>query len=515
MNLIKQLIPIVLLATLLTFPVYRSGTVSAQDIYWPTQEWHTSSPEAQGLDSGTLAQMLTAVMDQGAGIHSVLVIRHGTIVLEAYGYPYQPDTLQNTQAASATVLSALVGSAVQQGYITSVDQAVLDFFPEHTFANLDDAKRAMTLEDILTMRAGLSLSKSEEDMWQSPDLVQAILDQPLSSAPGTDFVYNGMVSNLLGLIVSAATGQNTLDFAAHRLFEPLGIQNFRWEQPAPGIVDGDLGLWLTPRDMAKIGYLYTTDGVWDGVQIFSPGWVAASTTSYITDPTTAIGGLPEQIADGYGFLWMLSNQGFFMASTFGGQAILVHPDLDLIAIFTFGGNAGTTAGDYAKGMVETFVLPAVQSPDPLPENPEKQAELADAILALAAPPEPAPVPALPANIQDISNHVYSLEDNSNGWSSLELRFEPDQAQAALILDGETYQVGLDGVFRVNTNADIPWLLKGEWVTDTAFQMELEQLGSPYSSEWLLRFDGSSVSVRTKSVEYYESTIERFNGSAQP
>ena len=111
----------------------------------------------------------------------------------------------------------------------------------------------------------------------------------------------------------------------------------------------------------------------------------------------------------------------------------------------------------------------MQLPDPLPENPEKQAELADAILALAAPPEPAPVPALPANIADISNHVYSLEDNSNGWSSLELRFEPDQAQAALILDGETYQVGLDGVFRVNTNADIPWLLKGEWVTDAAFR----------------------------------------------
>ena len=512
MNLTRRFISFLFGFLLITYPIHDHIPVSAQDDtpYWPTQEWHTATSESQGIDSALLAPMLTAFQEQRfAEVHSILVIRHGTIVLEAYGYPYQADTLHSLQGATKGITAALVGSAIQQGFITSVDQPVLDFFPERTFANLDENKRAITLADLLTMRSGLPVADVSEDVWQTDDYTQAILDQSMSTEPGTTFLYNRMASILLGLIVAETSGQDTQSFAVQHLFEPLGISNFRWDDVSPGTVNADTGLWLTPRDLAKIGYLYLHNGVWEDNQILPPDWVTASTSVQVNEALF----FNEPIADAYGYQWWVYDQGYYMVAAYGAQAVIVQPDLDLIVVFT----GGTDVGNYEsfpRSFFESFILPAIVSADPLPENPEGQTQLENAILTFAQP-ETTPVPASPAFAQDLSNRVYTLESNPAGWSTLELHFEPDQPEASLIVNGEALQVGLDGAFRLNDRPDIPWLLRGEWVGDTAFQIDWVPLGYPFPSQWLLRFEDMSVNVRLKDTGFYSSTVTRFTGSAQP
>ncbi len=258
----------VLLVMLLAAPI------QAQDTPWPTDGWPTSSPEAQGIDSGQLADLFAVIEEQDINIHSVLIIRHGALVVEAYRYPYQPDTLHSLQSCTKSVVSALVEIAIQQGYIAGADQRVLDLLPGWTFEQVDEAKRAMTIGDLLTMRSGLPYTLSAE-AWATGDIIQAVLDLPMVDQPGSRFVYSAIQPTLLAAIVGETSGMKTIDFITQNLFEPLGIQDYYW--PAlndRGDVDGNAALSLTPRDMAKIGYLYLRDGQWDGVPILPPGWVA-------------------------------------------------------------------------------------------------------------------------------------------------------------------------------------------------------------------------------------------------
>jgi CubicO group peptidase (beta-lactamase class C family) len=481
---------------------------SAQDTapYWPTDGWRTSSPEAQGMDSGRLAAMLAYIEDEDINIHSVLVVRHGYLVTEAYRYPYQPETLHSLQSCTKSIVSALVGIAIQQGAIDGVDQHVVDLFPERTIDRLDDTKRAMTVEHLLTMQSGLTEADSEE-IWQGDNLTQALLDLPMSAEPGTRFVYSGIASQLLAEIVAETTGMSTLDFATQNLFEPLGIQETLWETVVPGHVNAGAGLWLTPRDMAKVGYLYLRDGQWEDTQILPPGWAAASATPHVDSPRM----VDTQIADGYGYQWWVDGAGYYMALGAGGQTIFVQPDLDLVAVLTSG---LVTDDGIPVGLFEAFILPAVESQQPLPENPEKQGELETQILALAQP-ESVPVPSLPATAYRISDQTYVLEDNTLGWSSLALHFNQDALEeATVIVNDIRWRVGLDGVFRVNDNEQsLPFLLKGRWITDDSFEMNWEALGSPYPIRVLLRFEDTTVRGRAWYHGYEEATW-RFTGVAE-
>ena len=155
--------------------------------YWPTQGWRTASPESQGMDSALLLDMLDVIWQNDIKIDSVLVIRNGYIVLDAYGYPFDAADRQNIYSCSKSVTSALIGIAIDKDYIKGVYQPVLDFFPEHTAQNLDADKKAMTLEHLLTMSSGLDCRDSYRYRWigleqmkKSPDWVQFMIDLPMA-----------------------------------------------------------------------------------------------------------------------------------------------------------------------------------------------------------------------------------------------------------------------------------------------------------------------------------------------
>jgi CubicO group peptidase (beta-lactamase class C family) len=320
------------------------------DAYWPTEAWRVSTPEEQDMDAALLQQMLDAIDDQFLNIDSVIVVRNGYIVLEKYYSPYRQKDPHDTWSITKSVVSALVGIAIQAGYIPSVDDPVLDYFPERTFENNDARKRAITVEHLLTLSSGLAWDW--DDMVSSRDWVQYTLDQPMHVEPGTEFFYSSGDAHLLSAILQAATGLNTRDFAQRYLFDPLGISDVTWKTDLEGIAKGGWGLAMKPRDMAKLGYLYLNQGAWDGQQIIPARWIEASTTRHIQVPE------PVEPWDLYmGYLWWVHGDGPYAAHGMKGQFIYVIPELDLVVVFT----SDITDAKFAQPqlLIRDYVIPAV------------------------------------------------------------------------------------------------------------------------------------------------------------
>ncbi|HEV8315092.1 MAG TPA: serine hydrolase, partial [Burkholderiaceae bacterium] len=251
---------------------------AAADVPWPTAGWETSTPEAQGMSSDALARLV----DFGAAnqMDSLLVVRHGRIVAEAHYAPFRAGTRHAINSATKAVTGTLIGIAQQQGLIGRLDQPVLELLADRSVPAADERKKALALEHLLDMTSGLDWQeplsgrpRTAIDMEQTRDWPRFVLERPMAQAPGSGFNYNSGNSHLLSAIIAAKSGRSTLDFAREQLFKPLGITDIVWRQDPQGLATGGFGLYMLPRDLAKIGYLYLRRGQWDGRQLIAAAWV--------------------------------------------------------------------------------------------------------------------------------------------------------------------------------------------------------------------------------------------------
>jgi CubicO group peptidase (beta-lactamase class C family) len=346
----------------------------------PAHGWPTSTPEEQGIDSELLADMLAAMQEHDYHIDGLLVVRHGHLVLAAYRYPYREDSLHVVHSCTKSVVSALVGIAIDQGHIEGVDQRVLDLLPGRTVANLDEKKSQMTLEDLLTMTTGLECRDSYLYRWsglnemrRSVDWVQFMLDLPMAEEPGTHFEYCNGASFLLSAILQEATGMNALAFAQEHLFGPLGISDVEWPSSPQGIATGWGGLRMHPRDMAKFGLLYLQEGQWGGQHLVPAAWIEASRRKHV----------PATLQDGYGYQWWIADNGVYMALGYAGQFIFVSPDLDLVVVAVSDLEERDFYGP--QDLLNEYIIPAAGSSSPLPPNPAGVLRLQSLVEELAAP----------------------------------------------------------------------------------------------------------------------------------
>lgn len=341
--------------------------------YWPTEEWRTSTPEEQGMHSSILADMMERI--QGSyQIDSVLVVRNGYVVLDAYFWPFSKGQKHIIHSCTKSVMSALIGIAIDKGYIKNVNQPVMEFFPDRTLSNLNALKQSITLENLLTMTSGLKCRDSYlyswaglSEMTTSNDWAQYVLDLPMAKAPGEKFEYCNGVSHLLSVIIQNMTKMKTSDFARKHLFEPLGIADVGWTINSQGIDVGYGHMWLKPQDMAKIGWLYLNKGRWGNKQIVSSTWVEASTRGHI-DAT---------LYDQYGYQWWIDSAGFYMAVGYKGQFIFVIPEKNIVAVFT--SDLPSRYFPAPRKFLNEYVIPAAASFKPLHSNPDEKARL-DALL---------------------------------------------------------------------------------------------------------------------------------------
>jgi CubicO group peptidase (beta-lactamase class C family) len=327
------------------------ATIPAEGPYWPTDGWRTSLPEDQGMDSQILAEMQDAIQQRRVILHSLLVIRNGYLVSETYYQSYQPDIPHDIYSCTKSFTSTLIGIALDKGYIDRLDHRVVDFFPQRKFANLDPQKEAMTLENLLTMTSGLDWQDKDptfREMNESPDWVKFVLDKPIIHSPGSQFNYCTGCSHVLSAILQETTGMNTLEFARQTLFEPLGISGNAWPKDRDGVPTGGSSLMITPREMAKLGYLYLRRGQWDGQQIVSEAWVENATQPHI-----------EVDGDmGYGYQWWTyPSLEAYTALGLRGQMIFVIPASDLVIVTTAG--MGNDHEDIIP-LIEQFIVPSIQ-----------------------------------------------------------------------------------------------------------------------------------------------------------
>jgi CubicO group peptidase (beta-lactamase class C family) len=314
-------------------------------------------------------------------MYSMVIIRNGYLVAEEYFQGTQT-TLRNIYSCTKSFTSALIGIAIQEGYIESINTPVLDFFPSYNFTNVDDRKQNMTLYHLLTMTTGLEWDEADYSdssnplylMWNSPDWVQFVLDLKMITAPGTTFSYNSGASHILSAILTTTTGMNTLEFAKSRLFDPLGIVDYSWPVDPQGIPKGGEGLELAPRSLAKLGQLYLANGSWKSQQLVPKEWVINSSQYSLNSPTSSY--------YGYGYQWWIHPDGIFSAWGYAHQRVLVVREYQVVATFT--SYMPTASGDPAAYLVRTFVLPAIFSHENYSE-PQSSSDVSTTTFILLLP----------------------------------------------------------------------------------------------------------------------------------
>jgi CubicO group peptidase (beta-lactamase class C family) len=303
---------------------------------WP---WEAVSPESQGIRSADIDRMVDHIEGSDLDVHSVIIYRDGTVPVELYFDPFEATTTHNMKSTSKGVISTLVGIALHEGFIESLDDSVLSYMPEYDDG--DPGKDDITIRDLLTMSAGLKWDENNLNsmytFFVSKRIAKRVLDQPLEDTPGTTFTYNTGLTHLLSVVISRASGMSTMEFAEAYLFGPLEIENVQWDTDRDGVHIGGSELFLTPRDMMKLGVLYLNGGVYDGMQVVPASWVEMATSTQIT-------GSFHGASIEYGYLWWLGignplftyldEDDAFMAMGVRGQRILVLPESDTVVLVT-------------------------------------------------------------------------------------------------------------------------------------------------------------------------------------
>jgi len=348
---------IVMLTLLAAAPVVGGQTRPTAGQEKTKDGWESAPPVGENLDPMVIGAMLDRVRS-GAyrNVHSIVIARHGKLVVEEYFPRTEGDRREQalrraspveSTSATKSVTSILIGIAIDRGLIRGVDEKLSTFFPEYADIFADPAKAKLTLKDLLTMTAGLAWDEWTRPytdprndhiaMVRSDDPIRYVIERPVVSPPGATFTYNSGLSIVLGQVIFKVSGLRADKFAERHLFEPLGITDFYWVKYPDDIVQTGGGLYLRPRDMAKLGQLFLDGGRRNGKQIVSEPWVKESTGCRVD------GAKIEAAAksSGYGYQWWLGSFRVgdrdvpsYSARGRGGQFIIVLPDQQMVVVFT-------------------------------------------------------------------------------------------------------------------------------------------------------------------------------------
>jgi CubicO group peptidase (beta-lactamase class C family) len=309
-----------------------------------------------GLDTAVLQQRSRDM----PRLHSLLISHQGGRIYEQYFAGRDAGQPANLKSASKSIISALVGLALQNGHIKDINQPIVDFFPEYIGTEVEDTVRGITIRNLLTMQGGLaSTSGSNYGSWvASRNWVDAALKSPMVADPGTAMIYSTGTTHLLSAIVTRASGMNTKEFAQRYLADPMGFRMAYWSRDPQGVYFGGNDMEITPRQMLDIGEIYLNGGVHDGKRILSEQWVRDSHQPHAESPR----------GEGrhYGYGWWLRDMADLqvpLAWGYGGQFIFVVKEYDLVIVITSDSNPGPERGAHMRSiydLVEFDILQPLQ-----------------------------------------------------------------------------------------------------------------------------------------------------------
>jgi len=370
-----------------------------------------STPERQGIASAAIRAFVQAADTAIDAMNSVMIVRHGQVVAEAWWAPYDAATPHVLYSLSKSFTSTAVGLAAAAGKL-SLDDPVLSFFPADAPAAPSANLRAMRVRDLLRMNTGqvteAPLGITDDSTLHGETWVRRFLAHPVPYKPGTHFLYNSPATYMLSAIVQKTTGQTVLDYLTPRLFEPLGIARPTWVESPEGIDAGAYGLNVRTEDIAKLGLLYLQGGVWNGTRILPAAWVDEATARQ-----TSNGSSPTSDWDqGYGYQFWRSRHGYRGDGAFG-QYMLVLPQYDAVVAIT----SGVRDMQSVMNLVWDRLLPAM-GPAPLAEDPAARGALLATLSGLAVK-RPAGRATSPLAAR-VSGRWYTLADNDRGLRAVSL-----------------------------------------------------------------------------------------------
>jgi len=377
------------------------ASASAAQTPWPTNGWPMSSPELRGLAPETFASLTARIRTGEFGyVDRLLVVHDGWLIVNErfannyraisrgarsplgcgvdactgpadshqynYLHPdwhpfYQGHEIHTLQSVTKSVASALIGVAIHRGEIPGVEAPVLSFLGDYDVSRADRRLRRATLADLLTMRSGIEWHEADRpldetnttvQLERSPDWIRFTLAQPVNAEPGTRWVYNSGGTQLLSEIIRKATGRHADEYADLYLFRPLGIRDWHWKKTPTDHPDTQSGLYLDAEQLAKIGWLYLNDGVWDGVRILPEAWVRESTARQVDQAGAG--------RMGYGYQWWRvdwQETEMWASFGFGGQLMLVVPAHRTLAVVNGWNVFGNRAPPILDALIAALLAP--------------------------------------------------------------------------------------------------------------------------------------------------------------
>lgn len=379
------------------------------------------APEALGISSRAISRFLQTAQRENFGLHSAILLRHGKTALECYFKPYAKDSVHILYSLSKSFTSTAVGFAVQERLL-SLDDKLVDFFPDKLPCAPCGYMQQVTLENLLCMASGHS---EEPPALEGKDWVYNFLTSYIDHEPGSLFTYNTAGTFMIAAIVQKVTGMTVTEYLKPRLFDPLGFSSDTcWEQSPDGIDCGGYGLHITTRDLAKFGQFLLQRGVWDGKQLLDEAWVDRATAKHIDNYGELDWGC------GYGFqFWRCQPDGVYRGDGAFGQYCIVMPKQDAVLVIN------SSVQDMQKTLTAVWeiLLPAM-SDAPLPKDKDAENALLNLCTGLKVPVQV----ESPVGRTDINGITYRLSENQAKLTGIRAVFGEGQDTLYLIRADSTF-----------------------------------------------------------------------------
>jgi len=393
-----------------------------------------STPEIQGISSEGIIRFLEAIEQSHQEFHSLMILRHGHVVAEAWWAPYSSEHRQQLYSLSKSFTGTAIGLAVSEGLFT-VDDPIIKFFPDILPDQISDNLAALKIKHLLSMSVGhakdsiLILEASAPGVpWE-----KTFLSLPVVYKPGSQFMYNSGASFMLSAVIKKVTGLTAHEYLGPRLYKPLNITNTTWGENCEGINMGASHLRMPTEDIAKFGQLYLQKGLWNGKQVISKEWVAAASSKQIEN-----GRNDSSWGYGYGYQFWLNPPGGFRADGAFGQYSMILPEQDAVVVIT----SESIETKKTMQVVWDVLIPEMKN-DPLSKNKTGNKLLLQKLEALKYDP---PKRATSSPITGkISGKDFILNENPFNAKAVSFRFTDDTCVFSLKEDGKPDIVITNGV----------------------------------------------------------------------
>lgn len=445
--------------------------------------------------TGPVESLLDELAARGMRVHSLLVHRHGKLLLDLWQWPHEPELKHKLHSATKSFTAAAVGFAEAEGLL-ELEDPVVDFF---ALPAASENLRRMRVRDLLTMRTGHARGLSgATTRLRKTGWAGEFFEEPVVDRPGRGFRYSSTTSHVLSAIVQEVAGEPVDEYLRPRLFEPLGITGYSWERDPDGVSSGGNGLALRPWDLLSFGVLHLQDGVWEGERVLPAGWVRKASGLHVRRAVNGewngkelVAPPPDAVAEsGYGYQFWVAEDGVYTASGLFGQECMVFPDQGGVVAIT-GAMPDPSYHDLPRMLREAFRR-AFASDD---------FEALEHWVARAREPEP-----LESRVDGpVVRRVYDFEPGEHLRS---LSVDADRRRVRLTVEDDrgthTIEHGLGEWTRQDTGVSVgrlhhsyqdeaaPILAGARWAAADVLELTWHFLEGPFIDRLTLRFDGAEI-----------------------